>query len=591
MRVGRSGSLLPKNKFGTATIQHFNLNRNELVTAREAKLTAYSASLMELGPNPAEAGHGQPSRELFDFSELEFGGSWYSLVCAVAALLSPATGRRKRDFETDFARFYLEHPHGKAFRQEFIGQLFSVLSGDASAGNFPVRSSSKRAPAGELLSIRLENFKSIEQMTITLPRVKQGENDRGAALLLLGENAVGKSTVLEAIALGLSSTQSRRNLGLNPKHFALDPGLLGGESQQETRHSSVTFEFTRESRQLTATRTFKQEGSHQAPPVFAYGAFRQFVDAETQRLQVSPIATLFKPETILPNPEQWLLGLDDDEFDMVVRALREIISIDEDFDVIERDHKKKECRVVTIVEGVIENTTIKTPLRLVSSGFRSVLAMTCDIFRGLMDRNFNPDFRSLNAAKAIVLIDEIEAHLHPRWKMQIMQGLRNALPGVTFIATSHDPLCLRGMEDGEVFVMHRIGNTRAPRNAGLPVQVQLNDQLPKISQLTVEQLLTADFFGLFSTDRPEIEKEMARIADLLARRNSLDELTDLEQRAIGQFEHEIASALPVGSSETQRMVQDVVAKYLGERRQQSVDDLAALKEESKARILRILKEI
>src|SRR3546814_7015536 len=86
--------------------------------------------------------------------------------------------------------------------------------------------------------------------------------------------------------------------------------------------------------------------------------------------------------------------------------------------------------------------SIRTPLSIVSSGFRSVLAMICDVMRGLLGTE-DEKGSSLANARALVLVDEIEAHLHPRWKLRIMKGLREALPNVTFIVTTHDPLCLR----------------------------------------------------------------------------------------------------------------------------------------------------
>src|SRR5690349_10901139 len=95
--------------------------------------------------------------------------------------------------------------------------------------------------------------------------------------------------------------------------------------------------------------------------------------------------------------------------------------------------------------------------------------MACDLLRGLSER---PGFDTFETAEAIVLIDEVEAHLHPRWKLQIMRGLRRALPAVTFIATTHDPLCLRSMGDNEVMVLQRVPVEDYDGKTGLPVSVE-----------------------------------------------------------------------------------------------------------------------
>jgi hypothetical protein len=49
----------------------------------------------------------------------------------------------------------------------------------------------------------------------------------------------------------------------------------------------------------------------------------------------------------------------------------------------------------------------------------------------------------------VVLIDEIDAHLHPRWQMQVVTTLRTLFPRMTFVATTHNPLALVGARDGE----------------------------------------------------------------------------------------------------------------------------------------------
>src|SRR3546814_20575292 len=78
---------------------------------------------------------------------------------------------------------------------------------------------------------------------------------------------------------------------------------------------------------------------------------------------------------------------------------------------------------------------------------------------------------SLANARALVLVDEIEAHLHPRWKLRIMKGLREALPNVTFIVTTHDPLCLRGLGANEVMVLRRIQQDVRPNSEDLTYEI------------------------------------------------------------------------------------------------------------------------
>ncbi len=265
---------------------------------------------------------------------------------------------------------------------------------------------------------------------------------------------------------------------------------------------------------------------------------------------------------------------------MAVRAMRDVFSIDGEFDVLER----RDDRVFVVQKlGEGEAGPLQhTPLTIVSSGFRAVLAMLCDIMQGLMDKRVNPEFSTLETARGIVLIDEIEAHLHPRWKMAIMTGLRRALPQVTFIATSHDPLCLRGMKPGEVLVLERIPGAQA--DTELPVFTQSLVDLPDNSHWTIEQLLTADFFQLRSTENADAERRLARMQDKLALG-----VTPAEDPELQAYLNDISGALPIGDSEVHRLVQEAVAIFLAEQRTATRERLKGLKEETRQAIVEALR--
>ncbi|MNC38187.1 hypothetical protein D3C75_867800 [compost metagenome] len=277
---------------------------------------------------------------------------------------------------------------------------------------------------------------------------------------------------------------------------------------------------------------------------------------------------------------------------MVIRALREVLAIEGEFDVVERDKKAQECLIVTsMTKQTGDIITIRTPLSIVSSGFRSVLGMVCDIMAGLMNPDVNPGFTTLETARGVVLIDEIEAHLHPRWKMQIMNGLRKALPGLTFIVTTHDPLCLRGMRDGEVVVLQRVINDDISIESEFPTVVQTLTALPHLSIMRVDQLLTSDFFQLYSTVEPKVNQQMAHVADLIAKMQQAIPLNDEEKRVMSAFEEDIAAAMPVGTSEAHRLVQEAVADYLKQRHAKSAPEMGELRISTREKIVDILRRV
>jgi len=113
-----------------------------------------------------------------------------------------------------------------------------------------------------------------------------------------------------------------------------------------------------------------------------------------------------------------------------------------------------------------------------------------------MMRVLSQAWESFEAAEGVALIDELGVHLHPRWQMRVTQALREAFPRVQFFATTHDPLCLRGLRDGETTILRR------DRTGG----VFAIQELPPIEGLEVDQILTSEYFGLNSTVDPLFEE-------------------------------------------------------------------------------------
>jgi predicted ATP-binding protein involved in virulence len=86
----------------------------------------------------------------------------------------------------------------------------------------------------------------------------------------------------------------------------------------------------------------------------------------------------------------------------------------------------------------IDRGTTTIPVRQLSDGERGTLALVLDLTRRLAQAN--PGLADPAAeAEAVVLIDEIDLHLHPKWQRQIVHNLRAAFPRCQFIATTHSP--------------------------------------------------------------------------------------------------------------------------------------------------------
>jgi ABC-type cobalamin/Fe3+-siderophores transport system ATPase subunit len=586
-----NGELVGLRDRGSVSIAHFNLNRPDLVEARKAAFGAYFRLLLDMPHSPAMP---------FDFPALEFGGGWYLLLCQIALKLS--VGERKPVLSPErIDRFFKSLGERKDYRM-LIEEAFADLREN------PAQVTAARArglfaePEHERpTQFTICNFKSIPDLQITLnaqsDRVAADQTPLAPALMILGENAAGKSSILEAMALALIDGAVREDLPAEASELILDPIMMGGTLTSGKQSSvAVQYEGGLRRRLVLTSDQFLETGASRASgiPVFAYGAFRLYLDGERRQRPASAVRSLFDPAFILPNPDRWLASLiDDPRFFEVARALRFVLALDQDFDVIEIDRVKQTCALV-VRGGNGAGQVIRTPLSKASSGFRSILAMVCDVMRGLLAKQTKMS-ATLAQSRAVVLIDEIEAHLHPRWKMRIVEGLRRALPNVTFIVTTHDPLCLRGMASDEVIVLRRRFVELEDGAAGVPVVIESVLDLPAIETLTVEQLLTSDFFELLSTDASETQLDLAKAADLLAVGKGLNSggADAVEQERLKRELHlsvraQIRRALPVGSTEVERLVQEAVEAFLVKRRTIPASGLANLREQTRSKIIEAL---
>ena len=584
---------------GENTVLIFDLNRAGRRHQRyqtHHSLIDRLRDLLEVG----EDSSGDPDWDLiFDFPEMEFGGTWYLLLRRIARWIGAAINVRWRTSRELIAIFFKRLVSNGDALQHLDFALVAIANEDQ--GNNVDRSTTRKlyTTQASIRSIEIRNFKAIESLDLTLvePTVQSGVRvgRQAPSLAILGENATGKSSILEAITLALTTSSALIALDLPWDHMVLDSSQLGLEGARSPLQSSVRVLLSDDQRVglslVQGSQNPRSEGMNYRLPVFAYGAFRRFQTGKRRSAPHKHIRNLFDGST-LPNPEPWLKSLNQDQFDTVIRTLRDLLSIDGDFNVIQRESGTRQMRMVTSLtepDGKVRYS--RTPLNAVSSGYRSMLAMVCDIMRGLLDPLVYEGFESFQTARGVVLIDEIEAHLHPRWKMQVMSSLRAALPGITFIVTTHDPLCLRGMDDGEVVVLQRIATTDSGRESRMPIIVEQMKGLPSVADLRIEQLLTSDFFQMLSTDDAAADRRLARIADLIAARVRGDELSVGDSRILADFEGDIASALPVGSSEVHRIVQETVADYLRQRRDASSQTLQRLRNDAKAEIFAALEAL
>jgi energy-coupling factor transporter ATP-binding protein EcfA2 len=160
----------------------------------------------------------------------------------------------------------------------------------------------------------------------------------------------------------------------------------------------------------------------------------------------------------------------------------------------------------------------KIPFDNYSLGYKTVMSLTID----LAWRLFNRFDRKPLEQPAIVLIDEIDLHLHPRWQTSIMDSLSAHFPRVQFIATAHSPLMVQAALGGNYAVLRESANG-----------VEIISEPDDVEGWRVDQILTSELFGLKSARGPvydsllaEREKLSRKFKLTASEKRRLDEITD-----------------------------------------------------------------
>ena len=115
------------------------------------------------------------------------------------------------------------------------------------------------------------------------------------------------------------------------------------------------------------------------------------------------------------------------------------------------------------------------PFHLLSDGVRSMLAIVMEIaFRCYL---LNPHLgeKAATETSGVVLIDEIDLHLHPEWQKRVIRNLQDAFPRIQFVVTTHAPLVIGSLQDGKIFSIKDNQTYDFPLQTGKDANYILNE--------------------------------------------------------------------------------------------------------------------
>ena len=383
--------------------------------------------------------------------------NWRSLL--VESGLAQATERRKPRVHFDGSRLLNSAEIGATFKQA-LENLIHINSSDYETDEFyPICFQNNfhailgmteeqfqdwlegRVPQAQCIrSLAFDKFLCFDDQCELDFHSSQDKNSKiSKEIYLLGENGDGKTVLLLALfsAFKYHTVSARRQITeISDLVQKVKETNIEGVDNLERKYTLNTApEFTN---------------------FFAYGTHRGRYATETDNSSFERYGfmTLFNNDMTLPDPSDWLTKqflssncrteLSKENLEKVLSSLLE---------------NKVQIKLNAEQQIVYYEKGYQLTLKELSEGYRSVIIFVCDLLIKLSQSC--AEGHDVFKEHGVVLIDEIDQHLHPRWQVTIVKKLRKLFPNIQFIMTTHSPVIVLGSSDDAIFfrVERQEGNT------------------------------------------------------------------------------------------------------------------------------------
>ncbi len=341
--------------------------------------------------------------------------------------------------------------------------------------------------------VELENIRSIRHFEMEFER-PQGWH------VLIGDNGAGKSSIIRSIALALvgpeqalglradwndwlnNQSEEGRILLCIEKH-QVDKQTGGAALEHKLIPSVLMFKRNKELVGLSSNADKKSKAPN--PTRFnwglgagwfsvGYGPYRRFAGGTQEWAKVfysqprlGAHLSAFGEDVALTEATEWLVKLNYQQLEeskpnTTIEAVTALVN-SPDF----LPHGAKLSRISSSGVVFTDGNGIDIPATQMSDGYRSILSLTFELHRQLVrvydEKSVFGKILKGNMVidlPGVVLIDEIDAHLHPTWQTRIGQWFTKYFPNIQFIVTTHSPLVCRAAENGAIWRLAAPGGER-----------------------------------------------------------------------------------------------------------------------------------
>jgi predicted ATP-binding protein involved in virulence len=283
---------------------------------------------------------------------------------------------------------------------------------------------------------------------------------------------------------------------------------------------------------------------------YGYGATRKVGKSSlTDKYYWETSASLFSENAPLINAEEWLLQTDysskyskgqkqkdlqkqiNDIKEIFKRALPDVEDVDIFLD--EAQDSRPKLRFLMPYGWI--------PFADMGLGYKTMITWILDLVIRLYKRY--PESNDPLSEPAIVLVDEIDLHLHPKWQRTIMDFLTQRFPNTQFIVTAHSPLVVQAAQDANIVLLRREGDR---------VVIENNPEI--IDNWRVDQILTS-LFELPSARSATLDPLLKRREEILTK----PKLTPKDKAELKAIAEQIGH-LPTGETPEDIQAMDIIRR-------------------------------